>query len=460
MGSLNERTDDLTGEEFGDELAPGTPLLQGQYVIERFLKVGGFGMTYLARDSLDRAVVIKECFPSSLCGRSDRAVRARSRGHHDEFRSVVRLFLQEARRLAKLNHPNIVGVHQVFEGNETAYMALDYIAGDDLLDILEDTPERLSPQMICTLLIKMLHAVAYVHGQGLLHRDISPDNILVDSDGEPVLIDFGAAREQATKTSRVLSSLLVVKDGYSPQEFHLSDSPQGPPGDLYSLAATFYHLITGSAPPNSQRRLAAVAAREGDTYVPLAGRIEGYHPEFLATIDKAMSLFPDNRPQTAQDWLAALDGKALRAAAKARARREARIDVPLSALVEQTNKAVRIEQEREQLRKARERRPAPKEKPKRPFFSWQSEEDYLFYNAAPEAARRSTAGPDAGPGKTRPDEAKSRPRRGLFRLPRTLLASLGGADADDRIETLGASADPAPRQPGLLFRRSKRHHRA
>ena len=124
-------------DNFVDELKPGTKLMHGQYVIESFLNAGGFGITYLARDSLDRKVVIKECFPGAFCRRSRAVVQARSRAHQNELKSIVRLFVQEARSLAKLDHPNIVGVHQVFEDNDTAYMALDFVSGRDMLDIIE-----------------------------------------------------------------------------------------------------------------------------------------------------------------------------------------------------------------------------------------------------------------------------------------------------------------------------------
>ena len=103
------------GDGLADVLRPGTPLLRGQYTIAGFLSSGGFGITYLARDSLERTVVIKECFPSSMCFRRSNTVQVRSRGHTQDFTAIVKMFGTEARRLAKLDHPNIVGVHQVFE---------------------------------------------------------------------------------------------------------------------------------------------------------------------------------------------------------------------------------------------------------------------------------------------------------------------------------------------------------
>ncbi|WP_343081049.1 serine/threonine-protein kinase [Ostreiculturibacter nitratireducens] len=297
-------------EDFVDELPVGTKLLKGQYTISRYLNHGGFGITYQAKDSLDRDVVIKECFPGSFCRRSATIVGARSRAHQAEFRSIVKLFVQEARNLSKLVHPNIVGVHQVFEDNDTAYMAIDYVKGRDLLDMIEDPEVTFAPDAVVSITRKMLGAVGFVHENGILHRDISPDNILVNAAGEPILIDFGAAREEASRASRALTALRVVKDGYSPQEFYIAGSEQGPWSDLYALGASITHLVSGQPPANSQVRLAAIAEGKPDPYEALAGRFEGYPPGFLEAIDKVMNTIPKNRIQSAKEWLAMLDGSA------------------------------------------------------------------------------------------------------------------------------------------------------
>lgn len=296
-------------DSFVDELKPGTKLMHGQYTIDSFLNAGGFGITYLARDSLDRKIVIKECFPGAFCRRSRYIVQARSRAHQNELKSIVRLFVQEARSLAKLDHPNIVGVHQVFEDNDTAYMALDFVEGRDLLDTIEDPNHGLTPVQIKTILKEVLGAVGFIHDQGILHRDISPDNILINKELHPVLIDFGAAREEATKQSRVLSALRVVKDGYSPQEFYIAGSDQSPSSDLYALAASFHHLITGEVPPNSQARLAAIASGEDDPYTKITGQFPEYDDNFLGALDKALAVLPKDRVQSAKAWLQMMDGE-------------------------------------------------------------------------------------------------------------------------------------------------------
>ncbi len=295
-------------EERSEALPDGTLLLGDQFTIERQLGKGGFGITYLARDNyLDRDVVIKECFPEVFCHRAGKSVLVRSTANAEKYRSIVEMFMREARSIAKLRHPNIISVHRVFEDNDTAYMALDLIEGRDLQEIVKRDRDMLTVDIVVEMILKLLDAVHVVHKQDLLHRDISPDNILVDKWGNPVLIDFGAAREEASRETRALSAVLVVKDGYSPQEFYFSGGKQTPSSDLYALAATFYHVISGKIPPNSQTRMAEVASGNPDPCEPLAGRFDDYPPAFLAAIDKAMRVLPKERLQSVDDWLDMLD---------------------------------------------------------------------------------------------------------------------------------------------------------
>ena len=304
MTEANTAEDDCLMTDPG--LPNGTTLSDGQFTITRRLSAGGFGITYLAEDNiLGRTIVIKECFPEELCARIGTKVRARTAQQVDVLRSIAAMFMHEARSLAKLRHPNIVGVHNAFEENGTAYMALDLIDGYDLLDILEDeigTPP--TPDRVKEILLQLLGAVETIHNHDLLHRDISPDNIIIENTGTPVLIDFGAARADASRRTRAVSSMIVVKDGYSPQEFYVAGSVQTPSSDLYALAATFYHVLGGVAPPNSQIRMAEMVGQNPDPCIPLAGRFAGYDPAFLAAIDKAMSVVPRDRLQSAAEWRA------------------------------------------------------------------------------------------------------------------------------------------------------------
>lgn len=343
--------------QFADELRPGTQLLRGQYTITRFLNAGGFGITYLARDSLERTVVIKECFPSSMCVREGNAVQVRSRSHQKDFATLVSLFGSEARRLAKLEHPNIVGVHQVFEDNETAYMALDFIHGEDMLTLIK-SGYQWNADAIKALLLKLLDAVSYLHARDILHRDISPDNILIDQQGNPILIDFGAAREEATRASRMLSSIHTVKDGYSPHEFYLAGSPQAPSSDLYALAATFYHLITGEAPPDSQSRVAAAAEGRRDPLEPLSSHGTAFDTFFIEALNKALAIFPKDRMQTANEWIVAIHTEKRREAALQQALQDREVEVSIMKLVSETNEAVHADLVAEERERSRPRDPS------------------------------------------------------------------------------------------------------
>jgi serine/threonine protein kinase len=301
-----DTSDALTQSGCGDELVPGTRLFHGAYRITRFINSGGFGITYVARDSLDREVVVKECFSSTFCRRTETRVRARSQSTQGQMHKIVKSFLNEAQSLAKLSHPNIVGVHQVFEDNDTAYMVLDYIRGHDLLEIIDEKKVDLRPDQIVSIATKLVSAIGYIHDNDILHCDISPDNIFVNREGEPILIDFGAARRSAAGEEQKYSGLSVVKDGYSPHELYATGGKYGAWSDIYALAASLYHAITGKAPENCQSRLAALAEKRQDPCQPLAGRVAGYPAGFLETIDRAMAVMPGARFQTAKDWIKAL----------------------------------------------------------------------------------------------------------------------------------------------------------
>ncbi|MEO6300915.1 MAG: serine/threonine-protein kinase [Paracoccaceae bacterium] len=290
-----------------DELPPGTRLLNGLYEILEPLQKGGFAMTYVARDSLERHVVIKECFPSGICERTNGRVHAISPMVEAQFVTLKQQFLREARGVATLKHPYVVAVHQVFEENNTAYMALDYVEGIDLISVLEDEPQRLTPAFLEATLRETLKAVRHIHANGILHRDIAPDNIRVDGADRITLIDFGAAGARSANPALADVSLPAVKDGYSPPEFYTPGEPQDFSSDIYSLGATFHHLITGQVPPDAQTRRMAIKAGAADPYVPLAsgGWNCGYH--VLATIDLALQIARERRPQNADQWMKALD---------------------------------------------------------------------------------------------------------------------------------------------------------
>ena len=323
MGALSQRTDVI---DFGriqkrdaakpcnrnpNILPEGTTLLFGQYTITDYLNCGGCGITYLAKDSLDRVVVIKECFPGDICQRFDKQMVAKSPKFQLELDAIVKHFIQEAHRLASMKHDNVVHVHQIFEENDTAYISMDFIDGPDLLDIIETDRERFSPEDIEALTRKVLAAIGYVHDKGVLHRDLSPDNIMIDKSGEPILIDFGAARDHhQAEREPARTRFSFVKDGYSPLEFYDAEAEHGTWSDLYTFAASLCHLITGTLLEAGEARVAAIAEDKPDPYVPLAGNVEGYSKRFLEAIDKALEVFPQHRTQTVEDWLENLKPKA------------------------------------------------------------------------------------------------------------------------------------------------------
>ncbi|MEO0917885.1 MAG: serine/threonine-protein kinase, partial [Pseudomonadota bacterium] len=297
------------GEVSSEYLPAGTTLLVGQYIIDGYLNCGGFGITYTARDSLGRKVVIKECFPGEMVFRDGKSMAARSPKYENELKSIVRGFVKEAHSLANVKHDHIVHVHQIFEENGTAYMAMDFVDGPDLLDVIEGEG-TLTPREVEALTRKLLKAVLYLHRLGMLHRDVSPDNVLIERGAEPVLIDFGAARHFDPEDTNASPKMKFVKDGYSPHEYYVEGAPQGPFSDVYALAATIYHTITGSAPVDAPARAAALEAGQPDPFEALVGNVQGYPSRFLRAVDSALTLNSDERLQTAEAWLERIGAEA------------------------------------------------------------------------------------------------------------------------------------------------------
>ncbi len=290
----------------GIELPSGTSLLRGQYEIERPLSQGGFGITYLARDSLKRRVVVKECFPQDLCTRAALRVCAKSEQFAKRFQTVLQNFKEEAYRLAALDHTGIVRVHQVFEENGTAFLAMDFVNGEDLCTIVEEHPERLDAGALSQIVVGALEAVQYTHEEGVLHRDLAPDNFIIDARNRVTLIDFGSSLEIDRQTETASSKLLAVKDGYSPHEFYLEGAHHDVPSDIYALGATFHYLVTGYTPPDAGIRVQELQAQRPDPYEPLREVDWDLDQHFLDLINTALNLHPDHRIASAAAWLDAL----------------------------------------------------------------------------------------------------------------------------------------------------------
>ncbi len=231
-------------------------ILNGRYLTGRVLGVGGFGVTYLAFDlTLEISVAIKEYLPSGIALRdSDRyTMTVTAPQEQPKFDAGASKFLEEARLLAKLRDvPNIVTVQDYFRENNTAYFVMEYIEGVDLMKYTQMRGGKLSFQETIQLILPIIDSLAHVHAHNLLHRDISPDNIVVMRNGSTRLLDFGAAR-LAIDTEK--SKSIILKHGFAPEEQYRKHGNQGPWSDEYALAATMYLILTGVMPPDSIERV-------------------------------------------------------------------------------------------------------------------------------------------------------------------------------------------------------------
>jgi len=278
-------------------LPEGTELV-GDYRIKRVLGAGGFGITYLAEEiALGRLVTIKEYFPADFAARVGTINAApRSQGCAEDFKWGLDRFISEAKTLARFVHPNIVGVYRYFLANDTGYMVIAFEEGASFKSWLARLKRAPRQAELDRILTPLLEALEFVHRANFLHRDIAPDNIIIRTDGSPVLIDFGSARGEMISHSRTVSAL--VKPGYSPYEqYATTASKQGPWTDIYALGATLYHAITGKRPPDSPSRMVAdeyIAAREA--------ALSSYRASFLAAIDQALLLEVTERPQSIAAW--------------------------------------------------------------------------------------------------------------------------------------------------------------
>ena len=271
------------------------------FEFRRVLGHGGFGMTYLGWNvALDISVAIKEYLPSGLATREqDLSVVPQTPRATSDFQWGLERFLDEARTLARFQHPNIVRVHHFFEAHSTAYIAMDYVEGEDLSAHLT-RKETLSEDELKSILYPLLSALEVVHQADFLHRDIKPSNIILRAeDGSPVLLDFGAARQAMGAKSRSVTS--IVTPGYAPIEQYSSRGHQGAWTDIYALGGVCYRALTGQTPDDATDRM------RDDPLIPVsqrcAGRVSG---AFLSAIDAALAVNEGDRPQSVEAWQAAM----------------------------------------------------------------------------------------------------------------------------------------------------------
>lgn len=247
-----------TQAEEAIHMEPGT-LLHDRYIIGRVLGFGGFGVTYIGWDGkLEQKVAVKEYLPGEFSTRmpGQSCVTVFNGDKSEQFRDGMNKFVEEAKRLAKFqNEPGIVKVFDSFTENETAYIVMEYLDGETLTERLK-RDKTIPEDEAVKMLWQVMDSLQTVHKEGILHRDIAPDNIFLTKSGDVKLIDFGASRYATTSHSRSLT--VIIKPGYSPEEQYRSRGDQGPYTDVYALAATLYKMITGKTPPDAMERRAKI----------------------------------------------------------------------------------------------------------------------------------------------------------------------------------------------------------
>lgn len=284
--SCGKRSDDTPNQPH--QLAKRS-MLNKRYLMGRVIGEGGFGITYFAWDSLKKQrVAIKEYYPSGYVSRDPRSSRViiNSRANHAASNRGLKRFIEEAQNLSKLkNLSGIVSVSDFFALNDTAYIVMEYLDGISLKSYIH-RKGKLSAANALTILKPVIYSLEAVHEQGLIHRDISPDNILLTRDGEVKLIDFGASKH-ANPDGQSVS--IVLKQGFAPEEQYRLHGEQGPWTDIYAMAVTIYFCITGQLPPESIQRMYE------DTMLPpsrLGARIGKRTEEALM---KALAVFARDR---------------------------------------------------------------------------------------------------------------------------------------------------------------------
>jgi len=277
----------------------------GQYILGTVIGHGGFGITYVGWDkNLMRKLAVKEYFPSGIAMRGGHAtaVTPFNSQQQKDFDYGLDRYLDEARMVAKFNHhPNILSVLNFFRENGTAYIVMEFLDGVTLEKHLERMGGRITFDEALTLLTPIMEALEEVHDAGVLHRDVSPDNIHVGS-RQVKLLDFGAARVALGERSRNLS--VILKEGFAPSEQYRSKGNQGPWTDVYALAATLYRATTGVMPPAALDRM-----QEDELQPPRSHNVELNETQEAALL-KAIAFDPRDRWQSVKEFRESLLGYA------------------------------------------------------------------------------------------------------------------------------------------------------
>ena len=283
--------------DLNHQLKPMT-ILRGKYLIGDVLGEGGFGITYIGIDlNLEIRIAIKEFYPNGFATRESASTSTLTiySGQHEQVVYKWRdNFMKEARSLAKCAHlPGVVGVRDFFEENNTAYLVMEYIEGVTLKNHAQTKNGKIPASELLPSIEPVFTALGEVHKQGLIHRDISPDNIMLLSGGKMKLLDFGAAREYAADEK---SLSVMLKPGYAPEEQYRSKGNQGPWSDIYALAGTIYKCLTGITPPEAMERMRQDELRSPNSVG--AGLTAGQEQALM----KALAVRAEDRYQTMEEF--------------------------------------------------------------------------------------------------------------------------------------------------------------
>lgn len=287
---------------------PPSAVIGGRYKLLKALGQGGFGITYIAWDAeLARNVAVKECFPTGLCRRDplSGAVQPLTPAAETPYLTALDDMRKEAHTLAQVEHARVLRVHDVVWGNGSVFLIMPWLGGGSLAERMADTAHLPTEEQQLAWLADIVEGLAYLHGKGIIHRDIKPSNILFDADDRPVIIDLGAAlNRNPTNLTRSTTTRGAFSPGYASPEQATGKGKIGPWTDFYSLAATWYELLTGTRPEDAEKRLME------DDLVPLpAATLRISCPrEVRALLHRNLSLRPAERCQSAADWQHVLRG--------------------------------------------------------------------------------------------------------------------------------------------------------
>lgn len=267
-------------------------ILEGKYLVGDVLGEGGFGITYIGFDlNLEIKIAIKEFYPNGFATREAQHTSELTAYAGQSMETVYKWrddFVKEARSLAKCSHlPGIVGVKDYFHENNTAYIIMEYLEGQTLKEHMKARGGKLPADDVLRLMRPVISSLAEVHKEGLIHRDISPDNLILLKGGNVKLLDFGAARNYNDSGEKSLS--VMLKPGYAPEEQYRTKGKQGPWSDVYALCATIYKCITGITPPESMERM------RNDELKKISSLGISISPQVEAALEKGMAVFAENR---------------------------------------------------------------------------------------------------------------------------------------------------------------------